>query len=336
MSMSKSKKYVYSIILSLLIGIGLYINFELDRDFLSQFGFSGVIVIISIVFFIGIKIISEFFFFRLKGIGKVMTGLFAVSLIGLSITSIFFIRVYKTDSVRQHKESVNSSISQGKSEATEYRDTILNQIKSLERQVRTKETQFSKLDMKDDKWLIYDYNKKIEKLNAQKIALLGKLPRQTAIKLDDKEKQATLHEALNRAFGVNADSLTLYVNLAFTVFVDLALLFLIYILSGLWNTQMAKSEPHNGTTSDLEGESERSKVVNLHSPVKRAVNSQETMATDYELIGLLQKAVNESPLKQADFAREKLGITKPALWKIMTGRTKTISQPVRERIREVV
>jgi len=35
-------------------------------------------------------------------------------------------------------------------------------------------------------------------------------------------------------------------------------------------------------------------------------------------------------------AREKPGITKPALWKIFTGRTKTISQPVRERIREVV
>ncbi|MDH5679976.1 MAG: hypothetical protein OEZ36_00195, partial [Spirochaetota bacterium] len=179
MAISNTKKYLYTIILSLLIGIGLYINFELDRDFLSQFGFSGLIVVISIVFFIGIKIISEFFFFRLKGIGKVFTGLFAVSLIVLSITSIFFIRVYKTDTVRQHKESVNLSITKASDEATEYRDTILNQIKSLESQVRTKETQISKLDMKDDKWLIYDYNKKIEKLNAQKIALLGKLPRQT-------------------------------------------------------------------------------------------------------------------------------------------------------------
>ncbi|MDH5679938.1 MAG: hypothetical protein OEZ36_00005, partial [Spirochaetota bacterium] len=170
------------------------------------------------------------------------------------------------------------------------------------------------------------------------------LPRQTAIKLDEKEKQATLHEALNRAFGVKADKLTLYVNLAFTVFIDLALLFLIYILSGLWNTQTAKSEPHSGTTSDFKGESramtpgesERSKVVNLHSPVNRAVNSQGSQSSDTDLIGKLKKAVDSSPLNQEDFAREKLGITKPALWKILTGRTKTISQPVRERIREVV
>ncbi|MDH5679964.1 MAG: hypothetical protein OEZ36_00135, partial [Spirochaetota bacterium] len=206
-------------------------------------------------------------------------------------------------------------------------------------QVRTKETQISKLDMKDDKWLIYDYNKKIEKLNAQKIALLGKLPRQTAIKLDEKEKQATLHEALNRAFGVKADKLTLYVNLAFTVFIDLALLFLIYILSGLWNTPQAKSEPHNGTTSDLKGESRamipgksepsqlRSNVVNLH----KNINHSKVTVKDDELIEKLQKAINDSPLTQEKFA-ELLGISTVGLWKILTGRTKTISQPVKERI----
>ncbi len=316
MVMTKAKKWFYTVIIGLFLIAGLFINYELDRDFLSQFGFDGFFVIISIGFFIGIKILTEFLFFRVKGVAKYFLGGFALFLIIASILSIFFVRIFKSETLFQEKENVNLTIEKQNREVDQNRGLILSQIYSLEKQVSNKQAMIKELDPTDSKWLRHRYSKDIIKLNTQKLSLLKELKTIKKGEISLTKKETTLHGALNRVFGTKSNTLTLSVNLIFTLIVDGALILLCFGLSFI------TKEPLKSSPEMVVNNSE--KVVNLsfHRPES--------------LVNRLKIAVNDSPLNQNEFAKKKLGISKVALWKIMNGKTKKISSEVEERIKAVV
>lgn len=322
MTLTKPKKIFYTMILSCFLVAGLYINFELDRDFLTQFGFSGLFVVVSILFFIGLKIIAEFLFFKLQGVAKYLVGIFALFVIIGSITSIFFIRIYKSESMFQHQQAVNTSIENQKNEMSQNKSLLLSQINSVDEQIKLKMSLIGSLDGENNKWLKHRYNNEINALNAQKTALLDKFSnlKGTSSPIVQKEKVATLHDSLNRVFGVGGDKLTLGVNLIFTIFVDTALLLLIYGIAFVSNAKETRliSPVNRGV---LPAKREIETINHVDKPV---VNDDD----DHD--GLIEKLANSSLTREE--LSNRLGISTVALWKITTGKTKSIRPSLREKI----
>ncbi len=338
---TKIKKYLLSIIISLFLLAGLYLNYELDKDFLSQFGFTGFFVIVSIVFFIGIKIISEFLFFRLTGLKKWLVGSFALFVVIGSIISIFFVRIYKSESMFQSKMNINQTIDSKNRVAAQNRLLLINQVKSIEKQIKLKTSMIN--DLNDSRWLKYRYAKDIGKLNTQKLVLIKDIRSLKTNEIPVTKKTTSLHSALNIALGYDSKNLTLGVNLLFTIFVDTALILLCFGLSYILGSSPVKliNEPHNKPVKDFSRAGKmispllnQNVVIRKHSINRdKPVNDRsERQVNLVNLVDKLKKALDSSSLTQDQFAREKLGISKVSLWKILNGKTKTISQPVQERI----
>ena len=347
MAMTRAKSISYSLIMGILLTAGLYINYELDHDFLSQFGFSGLFVTVSIIFFISIKILSEFLFFRLAGVTKYLVGVFALFTILLSISSIFFVRIWKSESVFQHTKNLNKSIEKTNNEVDTNRKLLLSQITSLDKQINIKQDIISKLNDTQDRWTIYNYNKQIDKLNTQKIALLNDLKVLKSDKVSIEKKETSLHESLNKAFGTNSNNLTIAVNLLFTLFVDGSLILLCFGLSyTLSPIQTKKAIEKEETQKEKALPFHNNKVVNLHNQniqprrenenatmrfktVNNNVNhTVNTSQKETDPLNTLQKLVNQS--NQSDVAK-KLDISRTWLNQVLNGK-KPLSDSVREKI----
>jgi len=345
--MTRAKSITYSLIMGILLIAGLYLNYELDRDFLSQFGFSGLFVTVSIIFFISIKILSEFLFFRLRGITKYLVGVFALFTILLSISSIFFVRVWKSESVFQHTKNLNRSIEKTNNEVDTNRKLLLSQINSLDKQINVKQNIISKLNDTNDRWTIYNYNQQIDKLNTHKMVLLKDLKALKSDKVSIEKKETSLHESLNKAFGTDSNNLTIAVNLLFTLFVDGSLILLCFGLSyTLSPTQSKRATEKEETQKEKALPFHNNKVVNLYNQNIQPKHENENAAMRFKTVNnnvnhmvntsqkmidplnILKAHVNQST--QSEVA-EKIGVSRVWLNQVLNGK-KPLSDSVKEKI----
>ena len=111
-------KVFYIVLLSMLLLLSLYVNIELDKEFLNQLGLPSNIVLVSILLFVAGKTVSELIFFHLKkwNLTKIIVGMLSLVFIFVSIYSIFLTRLYKSEQMFQKKKQVNNIIEKKKDE----------------------------------------------------------------------------------------------------------------------------------------------------------------------------------------------------------------------------
>ncbi len=227
------QKALYLTLVCIFLSAGLFINFILQKDFLTQLGFSGLVVVITIIFFDGAKVLSEILFFKIKGFSKVIIGIFAIFLFLISVYSTFAVRNWKARQTFEKVEKVNIHNQESNRDLAKKKARLTNQIKSLEGQINTVQKLISSLNGKKDKWLGLRYQKEITKLNNQKIALLTQMNSLDKSKISVKKRKITLQHAMAESFGSSGEKLSIITNLIIALMVDGIILFLCYNFSYL-------------------------------------------------------------------------------------------------------
>ncbi|MDH5680198.1 MAG: hypothetical protein OEZ36_01310 [Spirochaetota bacterium] len=226
-------------VISVLLITGLYINFILQKDFLTQLGFDGLLAIICIIFFDASKIISEILFFKMKtAFSRVVIGIFAFLLIFLSVYTTFSVRTWKSELTSQEIESVNLNLKAKNDRVKEARKRLNNQLDSLEEQIKTKREMILALNKDEkskngNKWLAYHYNKDMNRLNQQKVALLKKIEDVDKRKIVRSDTPVSMHKAITNRLGAKGENMEMVINLVIALVTDGIILFLCYGLSFL-------------------------------------------------------------------------------------------------------
>ncbi len=244
--MTKAKSTALIVLVSILLATGLYINFILQKDFLTKLGFEGLLAIICILFFDASKIISEIVFFNLKSISsKLIIGTFALLLVFLSVYTTFSERTWKSQVKTLEMEDYNHGIQEQNQLIEDSKKRLKSQLNDLDEQIATKRNLITKLKedsgKNNDKWLlfqynkeIFQYNKEIDKLNKDKSVLLARIDKIDKTKVINPKKHYSLKEALKNGLGiVQGENLEVVSNLVIAVVTDGIILFLCFSLSFL-------------------------------------------------------------------------------------------------------
>ncbi|GMT49581.1 MAG: hypothetical protein IEMM0008_1120 [bacterium] len=260
--MTKAKSTALIVLVSILLATGLYINFILQKDFLTKLGFEGLLAIICILFFDASKIISEIVFFNLKSISsKLIIGTFALLLAFLSVYTTFSERTWKSQVKSLEMEDYNHAILERNLQIENSKKRLKTQLKSLDEQIDTKRNLITKLkedsNKNNDKWLlfqynkeIFQYNKEIDKLNKDKSGLLSQIDTIDRTKVINPKKHYSLKDALKNGIGaVQGENLEIISNLVIAVVTDGIILFLCFSLSFLAGArvQVIKEESHSSS-----------------------------------------------------------------------------------------
>jgi len=327
MKLSIVPKYILLIILVVILSGAVYLTFVLDRDFLTEFGLNGITAIVGLTVVLSGKLLCEFLYFRLKGVGKYLIGSFAFLIIVCTLLSIFFVRVQKSVGTHNHKTEINHILTERDQNLIEDRKLLKEGIVSIESQIKSKQSQITKLDTEKDKWLILRYQKEVGKLNNQKLTLITKMQDIKPLKIKDAQKETSLHSALNQVFGTDPTILTLSVNFLLTIITEGIILVTIFSISLLWSPK-TNSIPEKNSIPVVQ--------KTVYQRQKKSIPENNTIPLEEKnnewYIQKLEKAFNNAGLSQEKFALEKLGITKMALYKIRTGKTKNISRDVKAQI----
>ena len=228
------KKNTFLIIsISVLLLTGLYINFILQKDFLTQIGFEGFLAIICILFFDSSKIISEILFFRMKNfMSRFIVGIFAILLIFLSIYTTFSVRTWKSQQTFKTTENRNMSFKERNKQIEESKQRLTNQLTSLEEQIKMKRDLVHEMNNKNqNKWITFRYNKEINTLNEQKLLLLKKIENLNTEVVFSTKETTTLPQAMIDKLGGKGEELELLINLIIASVTDGIILFLCFGLS---------------------------------------------------------------------------------------------------------
>lgn len=231
--MRKNKNTYLTVAIAVLVLTGLYINFILQKDFLIQLGFDGMLAIVCILFFDASKIISEILFFKLKKITpKLIVRTFAVVLIFLSVYATFSVRTWKSRSNFQSLENANALLNNKNKEIKATKNRLTNQLESLEDQIKMKRTMIlSFSDQNQNKWITFRYNKEINKLSEQKTALLKKIDDVVTKKVLATNQKLSLQQAMEESIGTGSEKLEIITNLVIALVTDGIILFLCFSLS---------------------------------------------------------------------------------------------------------
>ncbi len=244
--MTKGKSTALIVLVSILLATGLYINFILQKDFLTQLGFEGLLAIVCILFFDASKIISEIVFFNLKSISsKLVIGTFALLLVLLSVYTTFSVRTWKSQMKFQETKDYNHAIQERNQQIENSKQRLRSQMDDLNEQIKTKRNLITKLkedsNKNNDKWLLFQYNKEIflynkeiDKLNKDKSGLMTRIDKVDKTKVINPKKHYSLKEALKKGLGaVQGENLEVITNFVIAVITDGIILFLCFSLSFL-------------------------------------------------------------------------------------------------------
>lgn len=225
------------LIITILLFTGLYINFILQQDFLTQFGFEGYIAILCIIFFDASKVMSEILFFQVRNfITKLSVGLFAFSLIFLSIYTTFSVRTWKSQITIHESKNITLSVKEEEEKAERVKNRVKQQIESLDEQIEIKKSiiiSLNKANKSKNAWLISVYNKKLDQFTKDKIKLLRELEDIEKAKKTGVHAPLTLTKAMKERLGEKGENLELATNLVIAVLTDSIILFLCFGLSFL-------------------------------------------------------------------------------------------------------
>ncbi len=296
--MTQSKNIYLISIIALLLITGLYINFILQKDFLTQQGFDGLLAVICICFFDASKIISEIVFFKMKGLAsKIAIGVFAVILIFLSVYTTFSVRTWKSQLTFYEMESSRKDLNAKNKQIDDRKSRLATQLKSLEEQIHTKREMIQSINSDrrtKNNWLSFQYNKEIDKLNEQKLSLLKKIDSIDQKKILTTDKQISLHKAMSQALGNEGQNLELLTNLMIALVTDGIILFLCFSLSFLisqrelllseeQNRENDQTETNNNSQPKNNFEEIHHKPISISSPVyghhnfKFQINDEENI-----------------------------------------------------------
>lgn len=235
--MNKIKKYLLTAILSFFLINGIYINIILDRDFLAQIGLEGHIILASLIFFIGTKVIAEYFFFSLKGLKKWFVGFYALFIITASILSIFFIRVWKAEKIYSQKESFNSIVQKKNQQRSQKINLYKDRLKELKEQINLKKSLIQKADKIENKWLRHRYNKEINELSKEEKNIFSQYLALINQPIKKEKHKESLQSTLDKTFGHQSKSFLTFVNLILAILVDGSLILLSFGLSYILKTE---------------------------------------------------------------------------------------------------
>ncbi len=219
----KFKISLYIILLLFFLFLGIYINFDLDKEFLSLSNFNQDILVISIIFFLGGKTLSELYFFSIKrwSFTKIATGLFALSLILCGVYASHVTRTYNAEQKYNKIEAQNQDINQKNQALSESKRRLQKELAGLNSQIKTIEEKISQTHFSYI-GIIRSYRNDLKNFEKQKQPLLRQINKidQQTIPLS-KKKITLLHE--------HKSAIWLY--LVYSIIVELMLILISHLIA---------------------------------------------------------------------------------------------------------
>lgn len=243
-------KYIYtSVVVSLLV-LGIYISFELQKDFLIQVGLRELLAICLFIFFDGSKIIAEVVFFRISHWIKPVVGVYAILLIIVSAFATGSVRLWKSEEAlfqsAQENVQMETTVGTEQSKRTELQrliDSYYLQVQQVEAQITSIQTQINGLDPRRYVTTVRQYQRDIETKQQEKSGFLAKIEQYrtelSAIPLINREeavqvasrREVGLLEVIYKILDANAEPTIVLINTTLALLLELTILFLCSVLS---------------------------------------------------------------------------------------------------------
>ncbi len=301
------KKIIFTAILGFFLFLGFYINFDLDKEFLSQSNYNKNVLVVTIIFFIGLKALIELYFFSIKKINftKIITGVFALALVVAGVYAGYLVRTYSAEEQYMTTEAANQDIDRKNKSLDESKKRLQSQIESYDSQIKTiqdkiNDTHFTYTG------LIRSYRKEINQINIEKNKLSARLDKIASLYVPFSKKKTTL-------LHKHKSAVNLYFFIA--IILELGLIWLAHWLAPIFDINSFIHSMKVGTVGTI-SQKEYSNIGNNGNGRKKIAESAENPIVTIDNL----KSFREGLKLTQDQLAELSGVPRGTISKIETDR----------------